>query len=195
MKIFTKYQINLEHINCIDVGGTPKVYLEVNSNKVLSWRRRFKNKMLRLLRETVKLQKDVIVTENPLIKIIPNLQFFDRGFNASVIKTSSDFEADFLVDANIVPILDLFDLVVSFDTLEHISDPFTFCSNLVRIAKPGAYIYLQTVFSWEYHPSPQDYFRFSPEGLRECFTDSTGEILECDWETEGVSVFAFVRKP
>lgn len=192
---FNKYQIALEQINCIDVGGTPKVYLQVNSRKALSWRRLLKNTLLKLLKEPAKPHKEIIVTENPLIAAIPNIQFFDKGFNASIIETSSDFEADFLVDKNIIPILNLFDLVVSFDTLEHISNPFIFCSNLVRIAKPGGYIYLQTVFSWEYHPSPQDYFRFSPEGLRECFAGSTAEILECGWDSEGVSVFAFLRKP
>jgi hypothetical protein len=70
-----------------------------------------------------------------------------------------------------------------------VSDPFTFCRNLVRVAKPGGLIYLATVFSWEYHPSPQDYFRFSPEGLRQCFAGAGAEVLEADWDMPGVSVY------
>jgi hypothetical protein len=76
-----------------------------------------------------------------------------------------------------------------------VSDPFTFCRNLVRIAQPGGVIYLATVFSWEYHPSPQDYYRFSPEGLRECFARTEGEVLACGWDTPDISVYICVRRP
>jgi hypothetical protein len=46
---------------------------------------------------------------------------------------------------------------------------------MIFVAKPGGYIYVATVFEWPYHPSPEDYFRFIPAGLRELFL-SPGKI-------------------
>ena len=120
----------------------------------------------------------VIVSDNPLLTMIPNIQFFDRGFNADAIATASDVEGDFLLERDVLPLENQFDLVLSFDTLEHVSDPFTFCRNLVRVARPGGHIFLATVFAWEYHPSPEDYFRFSPTGLIESFANSGADVLE-----------------
>ena len=195
LQTFRRYGLDLDTVKCIDVGGTRHVYLETEHVRQLTPHEKLKNDILHVLGEKTRVSKEVIVTQNPLIEKIRDLRFLDRGFNADAIETLSDIEADFLVEADVAPLTNTFDLVLSFDTLEHVSDPFTFCNNLLRVAKPEGYIYLQTVFKWDYHPSPKDYFRFSPDGLRECFSRSGGEMLECDWHEEEISVFAFLKKP
>jgi SAM-dependent methyltransferase len=196
LQTLQRFQVVSTGVRCIDVGGTKQVWLMIPRRTSLSFREWIKRRLLKFMRVSVASNDtEVIVTDNPLLKILPDIQFFDRGFNAEAIATASDMQGDFLLERDIAPLLDQFDLVFSFDTLEHVSDPITFCRNLIRISRPGGCIYVATVFSWEYHPSPQDYFRFSPEGLHQCFAGSGGEVLDCGWHTEGVSVYIFLRKP
>jgi SAM-dependent methyltransferase len=124
----------------IDIGGTETVYLDDG------------------------------FAPNPLLELSPGLELLDRGFNVDVVGTSADHVVDFLDPAVASRLEGRFDLVYCFDTLEHVSDPFRFAEHLVRILKPGGHLYLATVFQWAYHPSPEDYFRFSPIGLLEVFT-------------------------
>jgi SAM-dependent methyltransferase len=196
LQTLQRFDVACTGIQAIDVGGTRQVWLVIPRRTPPSIRERLKRRLGRLLKIDVPVTNtETIVSDNPLLARVPGIRFFDRGFNADSIATASDIEGDFLLERDVAPMLDKFDLVLSFDTLEHVSDPATFCRNLIRIARPGGYIYLATVFSWEYHPSPQDYFRFSPEGLRQCFAGSDAELLDCGWEKEGVSVYSFLRKP
>ena len=195
LQTLQRFNVACTGIQAIDVGGTKQVWLVIPRRTLPTFRERLKHRMGRLLKIDVPATNtEAIISDNPLLACVPGIKFFDRGFNADDIATASDMEGDFLLDRDVAPMLDKFDLVLSFDTLEHVSDPATFCRNLIRIARPGGHIYLATVFSWEYHPSPQDYFRFSPEGLRQCFAGSPAELLDCGWETEGVSVYSFLRK-
>jgi SAM-dependent methyltransferase len=193
LETFDRYGISLDNVKAIDVGGTQKFYLETERLRK-GVRSHVKNLFLGLADKHSYLDREIIVTDNPLLSRLPEIKFFDQGFNANQISTESDIQADFLDFANIAPISDSFDLTVSFDTLEHVRDPFLFCKHLVSITKPGCYLYLQTVFSWKYHPSPKDYFRFSPEGLAECFSQTNVEVLECGWDVEEVSTFIFLRR-
>ncbi|TFH51109.1 MAG: FkbM family methyltransferase, partial [Lysobacterales bacterium] len=152
----------------IDIGGTEFVYLNTGRQR------------------------------NPLLDIHPHLAFLDRGFNLEALNTRADHEVDFL-DPHVAEALDSrFDMVFCFDTLEHVSDPATFCEHLLRIVRPGGHVYLATVFEWPYHPSPEDYFRFSPSGLRECFRKGLssvgGTILWCDWESDRRAVALLANK-
>ena len=179
----------------IDVGGTRQVWLSLPRHAPGDHARQGASGLQAwLAAQAEAADADVIVTDNPLLALAPNLQFFDRGFNAQMLGTEADVAGDFLRSEDVLPLYDQFDVVLSFDTLEHVSDPFTFCSNLVRVARPGGIIYLATVFAWEYHPSPQDYFRFSPEGLRECFAHTAAEVLACGWDQPGVSVYICLRR-
>jgi SAM-dependent methyltransferase len=77
---------------------------------------------------------------------------------------------------------DKYDMVISFDTLEHTPNPFEVCSNIIKMIKPDGLVYLATVFSWKLH-GRQDYFRFSPDGLRVCFENKATEI-SCGWDED-----------
>lgn len=74
-----------------------------------------------------------------------------------------------------------FGTVVCLSVLEHVGNPFEVFQALYQIVKPNSLIVLSTVFSYPYHPSPNDYWRYTPACLRH-LSESTGfRVLECDW--------------
>lgn len=66
---------------------------------------------------------------------------------------------------------DYFDIIVSHQTFEHITEPWKAAQQMVRLLKPGGFCYVSTVWSWRYHPVPIDYWRFSPDCLAFLFRD------------------------
>ncbi|MBL8635842.1 MAG: methyltransferase domain-containing protein [Myxococcales bacterium] len=191
----TRHGVETKDKSCIDVGGNEKVYLQTNERVPVAQDKEAAFRFLRFLGAPLpEAELNVVVTRNPLLSILPNLRFLDPGFTAETTGSGLDIKGDLLVEADVARIEGRFDVVVSFDTLEHVSDPFTFCRNFVRLAKPGAFLYLATVFSWVYHPSPEDYFRFSPTGLARCFEGADAVLLESDWVEKEISVFACLRR-
>jgi|WetSurSiteA1Bulk_404760.scaffolds.fasta_scaffold00897_15 SAM-dependent methyltransferase len=67
-----------------------------------------------------------------------------------------------------------FDAIISFDTFEHLTEPWKAAKEITRILKPSGICVISTIFSWRFHPSPIDYWRFSPECLMYLFRE-----LEC----------------
>lgn len=196
LQTLQRVQADYKTGNCIDVGGTKQVWLVVPRRQPPPVKERAAQWLRQRLGVTNPHENtETIVTDNPLLQQVPRLQFFDRGFNTEALGAEVDTTGDFLREEDVRPFLDTFDIAFCFDTLEHVSDPFTFCRNLMRIVKPGGVVYLATVFAWEYHPSPQDYYRFSPEGLRECFVRTESEVLDCGWTQPEVSVYICLRRP
>jgi SAM-dependent methyltransferase len=58
-----------------------------------------------------------------------------------------------------------FDLVISQEMIEHLSDPFLALREMARMLKPGGTLYVQAPFVIGYHPGPEDYWRFSRTGM------------------------------
>jgi FkbM family methyltransferase len=162
--VLSRFGIDPSESDAIDVGGTPVVYL------------------------------DDSFQPNPLLELNPTIVMLDRGFNVEQTRTSADYLVDFLDPDAIAPLEERFDLAFNFDTLEHVSQPFSFAENLIRILKPGGHLFVATVFSWPYHPSPEDYFRYSPAGLQELFTSASNRlsrdftVLWCGWGTDSNGV-------
>ncbi len=194
--LFRRYDITLEGLAALDVGGTREVWLELSRFVTPKPGALLAQKALRRigLAAVSPPRPAVIVTGNPLLERIPQLQFLDYGFNEAALGTNADIKGDFLDPACVSCLNGKYDLALSFDTLEHVNDPFTFCRHLVEVTRPGGHIYLATVFAWEYHPSPRDYFRFSPDGLLACFAGTDAAVIECDWHVPEVSVFAFLQR-
>lgn len=66
------------------------------------------------------------------------------------------------------------DLVYSVDALELVKAPWRLAEEIQRVLKPGGLTFHATVFTTRYQPQPEDYFRFTPDGLR-CLFDG----LDC----------------
>ena len=58
-----------------------------------------------------------------------------------------------------------FDLVLSFQVLEHVRDLEVYFAEARRVLKPGGRLILSTHGVWLYHPHPEDHRRWTREGL------------------------------
>lgn len=78
--------------------------------------------------------------------------------------TAVDYRASVLA----LPFRDAtFDVVVTQETLEHVADPFKAMQEIARVMKPGGELYCQLPFVIGFHPGPQDFWRFTGQGIRE----------------------------
>lgn len=77
-----------------------------------------------------------------------------------------------------------FGTAVCLNVLEHVENPFRVFAALYQIMRPDSLLVLSTVFNFPYHPSPDDYWRFSPECLQHLAKNSGFTILECDWRLD-----------
>jgi len=58
------------------------------------------------------------------------------------------------------------DIILSNQVLEHVDTPSGYLQEAYRILKPGGSIILTTHGYWFYHPTPNDYWRWTSAGLR-----------------------------
>jgi len=168
--VLEHFGVDLRHAKAIDVGGAEQVNL------------------------------DGAFIANPIRRVCEDLTLLDGGFSVEKIQTAANTVGDFLEEDTISPLQSRFDLVFTFDTLEHVKNPFLFCEHLVAVTRPGGYVFAATVFSWSYHPAPEDYFRFSPAGLRELFENqcnrysSDFEVLHSGWGSDKKGVLLLGRR-
>lgn len=109
-----------------------------------------------------------------------NLRILDYGADLSPYKSlfpNSDYRradigghgaVDYLLNADgSVPENDeVFDLVLSTQVAEHLEDPEKYLSECFRVLKPGGRLFLSTHGSYEDHAFPNDYQRWTSDGLR-----------------------------
>jgi len=93
-----------------------------------------------------------------------------KGPNVDVISVDP---YGFPVDNN------MYDLVMSGSTMEHVEDIWLWVPELVRVLKPNGYLVILTHTSWEYHPHPVDCWRIMPDGMRFLF-DLTEKLIDYD---------------
>ena len=58
-----------------------------------------------------------------------------------------------------------FALVLCTQVIEHVENPQSFIDEIHRVLKPGGTLYLSAPFVWEVHNYPNDYWRFTDQGL------------------------------
>ena len=74
------------------------------------------------------------------------------------------------VDWHELPFADAsFDVVLSDQVLEHVVDPFRCIAEARRVLRPGGLQIHTTCLINPIHGAPDDYWRFTPEGLRRLF--------------------------
>ena len=77
---------------------------------------------------------------------------------------------DLVGDAHNLPIEDnSFDSVLSLAVLEHVTDPYKVVAEMIRVLKPGGYLYSEVPFIFFFHGYPTDYTRFTQEGMKRLF--------------------------
>jgi len=65
------------------------------------------------------------------------------------------------------PDLGPFEVVISGQMLEHSRQPWREVQSMARVARPGGVVLLTAPFMWHVHGHPDDYFRFTGNGLAE----------------------------
>lgn len=71
-------------------------------------------------------------------------------------------------------------LVLNLESLEHIPNPRRAIDEIHRVLRPSGLLILTTVMHFKIHPSPKDYWRFTPQGI-ELLLNRFG-ILDCTLE-------------
>lgn len=84
-----------------------------------------------------------------------------------------------------------FDAVVSLSVLEHVKDPKTAASEMVRVLKPGGIIHLEVPFLIQEHGYPHHYYNMTAQGLANLVTEGC-EILEQEIPDYGHPIHALV---
>lgn len=81
-------------------------------------------------------------------------------------------------DGNHLPFADAsFDTVLTVEVLEHVPDPFHMMGEMARVLKPGGAMLLTVPFAAELHQLPYDYWRYTPNGIRE-LVEQHGLVVE-----------------
>ncbi len=84
------------------------------------------------------------------------------------------------VDMQRLPFEDnMFDFVISDQVIEHLEDPIKALRESARILKGGGTAIVTTGLLNPLHPSPQDYWRLTPDGLKTAIRGDGIEVLEC----------------
>lgn len=72
-----------------------------------------------------------------------------------------------------------FDAVISDQVIEHVEDPMRAVNESHRVLKKGGIAIHTTCFINQFHPSPKDLWRFSPDALR-FLCRNFSEIVQCE---------------
>jgi SAM-dependent methyltransferase/uncharacterized protein YbaR (Trm112 family) len=131
---------------------------------------------------------DVMYHTNPGMRREDTRRLFDhRGTETLVLNVGggpgrySDIEitmnleafynVDLVGDAHDVPFLDdTFDSIVCNAVLEHVHDPDRVVAEMLRVLKPGGYLYAEVPYIFFFHGYPSDYRRYTREGVRRLFS-------------------------
>lgn len=62
-----------------------------------------------------------------------------------------------------------FGTIFCLSVLEHCENPFKMADNMTLLLKEGGQICIAAPFSWKIHAYPNDYWRFTPEGIKKLF--------------------------
>ncbi|MFA5014531.1 MAG: methyltransferase domain-containing protein [Actinomycetota bacterium] len=71
-----------------------------------------------------------------------------------------------------------FHTIVCFSVLEHCLNPFKMCSNIERLLEKNGLLFISVPFAWRIHGYPNDYWRFTPEGIKLLFPHLKFDLSE-----------------
>ena len=76
-----------------------------------------------------------------------------------------------------------FNTIICFSVLEHCSNPFKMCSNIESLLNKDGIVLISVPFSWRIHGYPNDYWRFTPEGIKLLFPHLKFDLGEASLST------------
>ncbi|MBW1820036.1 MAG: methyltransferase domain-containing protein [Deltaproteobacteria bacterium] len=99
-----------------------------------------------------------------------------------------DANVDVVADAHYlsrhIPIESV-DILFSLSVIEHLQCPWLAAAEINRVLRVGGEVFINAPHSWPVHEAPNDFWRFSDEGLKVLFGSSLGfEVLESGLEDE-----------
>lgn len=110
------------------------------------------------------------------------LKYADQYVCVDWINTLHGLRADIVANLNEpLPIADnVADHVVSFQVMEHLSEPQIMLNEAFRILRKDGLIYLSVPFQWHIHEAPWDYYRYTRYGLEHLFNKSGFSDVEIE---------------
>jgi hypothetical protein len=66
---------------------------------------------------------------------------------------------------------DSFGTIICFSVLEHCAQPFDMAKNITALLRPAGTLFVSVPFVWNIHAYPNDYWRFTAEGVQMLFPD------------------------
>jgi SAM-dependent methyltransferase len=102
----------------------------------------------------------------------PYRSLFNKIYHGADIVENLQRDITLIDDCKLPPQLASYDLVFSTQVLEHVGDPRLYLSECYRALRPGGQLVLTTHGSFEDHPCPEDYWRWTASGLRKVVEQS-----------------------
>jgi len=82
-----------------------------------------------------------------------------------------------------------FATIFCLSVLEHCEQPFKMAENLTLLLKQKGRICISVPFSWKIHGYPNDYWRFTPDGIRKLFPNVEFDIRQSLAATSKINEF------
>lgn len=86
------------------------------------------------------------------------------------------------------------DFILADQVLEHVRQPWIAVEEVRKHLRPGGVAVFTTPFLYRLHPDPQDYWRFTPEGMK-VLCASYAEVVTGQWGNEAIVSASFRRDP
>lgn len=111
--------------------------------------------------------------------------------NITTLDIVADKKPDVVGDVHDLPFEnETFDVVLCSEAFEHFHNPFVAAQEISRVLKPGGTVLVTTRFTFPVHDAPEDYFRYTPYGLRELFRGF--EVVDEATEGDAFSTIAIL---
>lgn len=111
----------------------------------------------------------------------PYFSFFKGTKKYIGVNLTPNEDVDCITSAENLPFAsESFDIVISTQMLEHVKDPAKVLKEIYRVLKKEGVVFLSTHGIWEKHGSPNDYWRWTDDGLKILFNDFQNiEVMGC----------------
>jgi len=106
--------------------------------------------------------------------------FDNKKVNYYVLDINSHNDKSFIEGDITDPDLEIgkkFDVIITKDTFEHILNPWDATENVTKHLNENGIFICIAPFSWRFHPSPYDAYRYSHQGLKYLF-EHKGKLQE-----------------